>query len=118
MLHTTIQRYSFRFAYLISLLAAIFLFSSCEKPAGPDAPITYSNGIAPMMTNYCTNCHSGAGAFAGLDLRTYANVRKAAEQGALLQRVNDPGAPMPPNGLLSSAEREKIERWIESGFPQ
>jgi len=78
--------------------------------------VTYQSDVATIMFNNCLTCHSGNAPSDGLDLSTYANVRFAAEQRNLIQRMNDATNPMPQNGLLSPEIRQIMDQWIEDGL--
>jgi hypothetical protein len=54
-------------------------------------------------------------------LTTYTEVRDAALNGALLNRILLPGsnpASMPPNGELGICKIERIQAWIDAGAPE
>lgn len=91
------------------------LLQSCEDD-NTTTSVTYSTDIAPIMTNYCLTCHSGAAPEAGLNLDNYTDVKAAVQNGQLVDRVNDANSPMPPSGLMSITNREKIEDWIDGGY--
>lgn len=78
--------------------------------------ITYDDDVAPIITNNCIGCHSGPNANAGLQLTSYANVRAAAEQGNLVNRINNGANPMPPTGILPPETRQIIDQWIADGY--
>ena len=78
--------------------------------------VTYDDDVAPIIANNCIGCHSGPNANAGLDLSSYANVRGAAEQGNLVNRINNGSNPMPPSGILPPATRQIIDQWVADGF--
>ncbi|WP_430412355.1 c-type cytochrome [Kordia sp.] len=78
--------------------------------------VTYDDDVLPIITNNCIFCHSGPNANAGLDLSTYANVRGAAEQGNLVNRINNGSNPMPPTGILPPETRQIIDQWIVDGY--
>lgn len=78
--------------------------------------VTYDTDVAPIIANNCIGCHSGPNANAGLDLSSYANVRGAAEQGNLVNRINNGSNPMPPTGILPPETRQIIDQWIADGY--
>ena len=78
--------------------------------------VTYDDDVEAIITANCVGCHSGANANAGLQLTGYANVRAAAEQGNLLNRVNNGSNPMPPGGQLPPATRQIIDQWVTDGY--
>ncbi|UOF02059.1 hypothetical protein [Bdellovibrio reynosensis] len=69
-----------------------------------------------VFKSQCLSCHTGAGARAGLDLTNY-NAAKA-KASVILTRINDAGSPMPTNGLMSSAMRAVVEKWVSTGAPK
>ena len=94
-----------------------------DEPDGSNLPpiqevVKYNPDIQNVMFNSCTTCHGGPSPSAGLDLTTYQNVRFSAEQGNLVSRVNSVTNPMPPNGLISADARQKIDKWVQDGFPE
>ncbi|HAP60145.1 MAG TPA: hypothetical protein DCR93_11835 [Cytophagales bacterium] len=70
------------------------------------------------MTNYCLTCHSGPAASAGLNLDNYTGVRTIGETGRLVSRTNDSQSPMPPSGLMSEENRQKIQDWVNGGYQE
>lgn len=87
----------------------------------PDVVATYDASIAEIVDNNCVVCHSGPNADAGLSLATFTEVREAALNGALIDRIQLPGsnpASMPPNGELSTCHIELIQAWLAAGAPE
>ena len=81
-----------------------------------DSVITYTSHIKTIMDRYCTSCHSGAAARAGLRLTTYQQVRTNSSRSNA--RMNNASNPMPPSGLISKAERDQFTKWIEDALPE
>lgn len=110
--------------YLFSLIAvfSMLAFASCTTSNNNDddddqpSTYTYTNDIAPIVTQNCVGCHSGAGASAGLDLTTFAGVKDAAMNGPLLNRINNSSNPMPPSGLMDQSKRDALQAWADDGF--
>ncbi|QTN39866.1 hypothetical protein HZ996_12155 [Cryomorphaceae bacterium] len=115
------------------ILAAIVigLASSCSynnvedlHSSGCDTTnVTYSEVIEPLMTQSCAfeGCHGGSFPAANLDLNDYDDVKKVADNGLLVNRINRaPGDPllMPPAGKLPTCNIERIEAWVDAGAPQ
>ena len=106
----------------------INVFQSCttaiidEGPVDALPPITrivtYESDVQAIMFNRCVTCHGGSAPQNGLDLGTYQNVRFSAENGNLIQRINDGVNPMPQNGLLSPELRQIMDKWVSDGFPE
>lgn len=71
--------------------------------------------IRAILDSRCVSCHAEPGPAAGLDLTLAANVRAETINGSLLTRLNDPDAPMPPNGLLPEATRAMFAAWATAG---
>lgn len=78
--------------------------------------VTYDDDVEAIITANCVSCHSGPNANAGLQLTNYTNVRAAAEQGNLLNRINNAANPMPQQGLLPLETRQIIDQWAIDGF--
>lgn len=104
---------------------AVFAFSACSKavieennptPEPVNRTIYYTPDVASIMTNSCITCHAGPAADAGLDLTSFESVRFSAQQGNLIQRMNNSSSPMPPQGLLSAEVRQIIDKWRADGY--
>lgn len=107
----------------VCLIAAIAAFNqSCTKSVIKEENVVitdvikYESTVKQIMTANCIVCHKGASAPAGLDLTTYQSVKNAAENGKLIDRMNDPSNPMPQSGLLSVEIRNQIDKWKADGF--
>lgn len=78
--------------------------------------ISYTRDIQPIVSNFCTTCHSGSSPAAGFALTTYDEVRLQSEKGNLLKRINDANRPMPQSGLLPKYMRRMIQKWADGGY--
>ena len=120
------KNYMYRKLVLFSFLGMVILMYNCttntiDEGDITDLPpieetVTYDADVSPIITNNCIGCHSGPNANAGLDLSSYANVRGAAEQGNLVNRINNGSNPMPPTGILPPETRQIIDQWIADGY--
>lgn len=89
--------------------------TSCDT-----AIVTYSGSVNPVLTAYCTTCHSGANAPLGINLDNYTSVKAQANNGRLLGVITHSAGfiPMPKNGnKLSDCNIAKIRKWIIAGAP-
>ena len=112
--------------FRIKLNIILFLIiTSCsttviDKIVPPVENITFTTNIKPIVTANCTmTCHSPITQLdAGLDLSTYSKFRVATENGSVVFRIKNTGAPMPPapNNLLSDSDIVLIEKWIDDGY--
>ncbi len=84
----------------------------------PDTEVKYDPQVQSIMFDHCITCHSGPAANAGLDLSTFQNVRASAQNGNLIQRMNNTASPMPPQGVLSPQVRQLMDKWVQDGFPE
>ncbi len=80
-------------------------------------PVNYNPDVQDIMFTYCVTCHGGSAPSANLDLTTYQNVKNAAENGTLIQRINSTSNPMPTNGLMPAELRAKMDKWVTDGLP-
>lgn len=81
--------------------------------------INYVEHIKPVMTKYCTSCHSTSLKLGGYDLSTYAGTLIPAKSGKLLGSVLHAAGfvPMPSTNLyISTCEVNLIKRWIEQSY--
>lgn len=113
---------------MLSLVVLTFGVQSCTKAVIDEVDkdtleplteiITYQTNIKSIISDNCIACHAAPVPNAGLDLTTYQNVRNAAENGNLVERVNSPTNPMPPNGNLAPELLQMIDKWVEDGYPE
>lgn len=117
---------------LIGFSAFLFLtgFISCEKAdtnsvnydCTSQTP-TYANNVKAIIDSKCafSGCHNAGTAAAGINLSDYANVSSQAEQDRFIGSIEHLSgySNMPRNGSqLSTAERQTIYCWIQTGKPQ
>ena len=112
--------------FLLLTFFTATILASCTKgfipeeeivPAIPtDETITYQIHISTVISNSCISCHGGSSPQGNLLLETYSQVRNSAENGTLIQRINDATDPMPPSGLLPAQTRALIDKWAQDGF--
>lgn len=79
---------------------------------------SYSQSVAPLMGQFCTNCHGGSSPEAGISLETYDEVNAQVSNGKLSCTVNhgEGCSPMPDNApKIPQCDILEIERWINSG---
>lgn len=82
--------------------------------------VTYAGTIQPLMTNYCTGCHSGAAPSGGINLSSHAGVATVALNGQLYGSINHAAGyvAMPQGGAkLSDCNIAKVRTWINAGAP-
>ena len=118
-----------KYFIIISFIVLVFLQEGCYYDKGellnPNSScdtvtVTYSSSINPILTAFCTGCHSGNNAPNGVKLDTYANVKLQAQDhsGNLLGVItHSPGFdPMPKNGnKLNDCNIAKVTKWIHDG---
>lgn len=79
--------------------------------------ITWTDDIQPLITQSCntSGCHD-ASAEGGYDLRTYSAVKTIADNGILMQVIQD--GTMPKNAeRLDNCSISKIRTWVANGAP-
>ena len=112
------------YSLMIAVLA-LSLISSCTEGFIPEditttpttgGPITYEAHISTVMTTNCISCHGGGNPQGNLLLETYSQVRNSAENGTLIQRINDVANPMPPAGLTPASTRALLDEWVQNGY--
>ena len=83
------------------------------------AAVTYSADIGPLLTASCAidGCHNSSSRQSNLDLSTYGDSKRIADDGRLKNRINGIGPIMPPSGSLQQCDIDKIEIWINEGAP-
>jgi uncharacterized membrane protein len=111
-------------ALLLMLAAPSGCYYDNEEERFPGATcdtvaMRYSVEIREIMQTNCDRCHlSGSSTYSGIPFDTYDQVKTVADNGKLVQRINDASAPMPQDeGLMSQCNRDKIEAWVNAGAP-
>ena len=111
----------------MSLLAGSWTWSGCQqagelRDSPPPKQVTYTRNIAPILFEHCSGCHHPSGS-APFSLLSYGDVRKRAEQIALLTatRYMPPWLPAPGYGeflgerRMSAHQINLIQRWVQEG---
>lgn len=80
--------------------------------------VTYTNTIQKLVRKKCVNCHQGYEAAGSLQLQTYAQVKAAAQNGTLLQRIEDVYKPMPKSGLMSQEKIDLFKKWVQNNYAE
>jgi outer membrane lipoprotein-sorting protein len=88
------------------------------EAATPSADATTYASIKSILDTNCAGCHMGPGAKKGVDLSTYAGVRKHVTpgnpSGSRIMREINRGS-MPPGGRLPKAQIDALSKWIADG---
>jgi hypothetical protein len=109
--------------YLASVVSIFFLLNSCTKGGGSSATdpcigltVKFSTDVQPIVNTTCainSSCHAAGSINSGGPLTDY-NLIFAKRSNIKFQIEN---GLMPKTGSLSSAEKNKIICWINSGAP-
>lgn len=115
------------FVVLFSVFTGLAVTSTALTPGAPSkAKKTVFADIKPILAKSCVQCHMGAKPAHGLDLTSFANVRKGDPEGKVVV-PNKPsksrlvtvlhGKPqlMPPGAKLDKALAAKLEAWVKDG---
>jgi len=115
-----------KIAVLFFVLLSIMFFINCENHSEddlitPQNPIatekTYNADVKPIFNSSCISCHDNPTANgAPSSFNTYALFRNGAENGAILDRMNNNVNPMPPGGNLPASTIAIIEQWAADGY--
>lgn len=101
--------------------AIVFGVSSCKKnlldPVCDGSDITYDNYVHEIITSKCSgsSCHSsgsGNGTYTN-----YANIQGIINNGKFKSEVLT-NQTMPENSSLSQDELNKIQCWVDNGYPE
>lgn len=107
---------------ILAFIVVIIGFTACNSSkettiTKEEIPVTYNNSIKRIVLNKCIGCHRNDGA-GGLNLETYENVKMSAQNGSLMDRINNAERPMPKAGLMSQKNRDAFQKWLENGFAE
>ncbi|MBO2009558.1 T9SS type A sorting domain-containing protein [Hymenobacter negativus] len=111
--------------YFSTLLLAFALVGRLQPAQAQNTPYTFSQDIAPLVYQHCTNCHR-TGEVAPFPLTTYAEVASHGQtiKYATGTRYMPPWKPDPnyrhylDENTLTNAEIAKIASWVDGGMPQ
>lgn len=118
------------FSHLLRPLVGLLMFGAFAMLSGRGlaAPPTFEQGVLPILTARCINCHGEGEPEGKLDLRSKATILRGGESGPAIR----PGGPgygplydqvrgdaMPPGkkSKLTIDEKEIIRAWIANGAP-
>jgi hypothetical protein len=113
----------------ILLSCILFIFSNCtfrneEELFGEEIciieEVAYFTDIRPLIETRCVSCHSSVLSSGNINLESYDKLVPVVESGRFLGSIShSPGfTPMPQGeAKLSNCDIQKIEKWIEEGFP-
>ena len=99
---------------LVIAMISIGLLTGCSKISNSNSSYTptctgavksYKTDVAPLISSYCSGCHSNFSTYATL-YADRSNVSGQIESGN-----------MPRSGSLSSTQKDAIICWISSGAP-
>lgn len=109
--------------------AAIVLLSSLGA-GEPSKPISFKDSVAPILVKKCAGCHNAKKAAGGLDMTTFALLRKGGKTGGadivtpgdpdgsqLIDLIRPDGEPRMPykQPALSTDEITTLEHWVKQG---
>ena len=104
----------------IALFLGILSFASCNKTESPvcdGSSPTYDDDIKVIIDNNCTSCHD-AGSSDG-DYTTYAAFSAHRSNGKFESSVLiKQDMPQSSNNSLTQDQLNKIQCWVENGFPE
>jgi hypothetical protein len=80
-----------------------------DLPAGP-----LFSAVKLLLQNNCVSCHNSGNPQGGMNWTIDCNI-VTFKNNIKLRAVDGIPSPMPPSGLLSSSERQKITDWINAG---
>jgi hypothetical protein len=121
---------SWRLAVTVASFGAALALGRPAAVAGPTAePVAYAHEVAPLLSRWCVNCHSGREPHGGLWLDSYEGVMRGGDTGpivipgdpdgsllvAKIERRHRPA--MPPRRKLPPAAVRLIRAWIAAGAP-
>lgn len=79
---------------------------------------TYNNDISQILVQYCTKCHQGDRAPAGIDLTGYTTAMSVAKNGKLACVLKGESCKaMPPMGKIPEDDMQKMLCWIKNNAP-
>ena len=80
--------------------------------------VAFASHVNEVIQENCIGCHGPFNPAAGLSLVSSEQVKDAAINHNLLQRITDEQNPMPVGQLMPKTERLKILHWANNGYPE
>jgi hypothetical protein len=96
------------------------LNNGCIQDCDPNAAITFSAVVWPVVENNCTGCHSGNSPSAGISLTSYSSVYMQVLNGNLMNSLNGTnGVSLMPDNTsgLPACQIEQFQAWVDAGAP-
>ncbi len=96
------------------------LNNSCVEDCDPNAPVTFSGILWPLVEANCTGCHSGTNPSGGVSLTDYTSVYNSCMNGNFMNSLNGTnGVSIMPNGTggLPSCQIDQFQAWVDAGAP-
>src|SRR4030095_6419595 len=99
-------------AFMISCESRTYADISAPESSNP----TYDANVKAIMEANCTTtgCHNQGETFP--PLTNYTEVKEAAQNGALLCKINDQCGVMPETGKMPQTTVDVINLWEQQGF--
>jgi hypothetical protein len=106
-------------AMALSVGDSVSVAEPALKPVPADAPVpAFVKDVQPLLRQYCSECHQGPKAKAGVAFDTIRDERGALNQRRVWEKVLDQleAGAMPPEGKSQPTEAEQalVLRWIQS----
>jgi cytochrome c5 len=81
--------------------------------------VKYSTVVQPLLKQNCNGCHSVTSSVTNKPMDTYAALKPYIENGSFGYSIRGTNGYdiMPQSGPMSNCNLEKIEAWINAGFP-
>ncbi len=100
--------------FISSCILIIFIIYSCKKKKVPKCDgtsSTYNSNIKSIINNSCTGsgCHPS--------YSTYLGLKSVLDNGTFKQQVIS-NKSMPKNSSLSTDQLNKIQCWVDAGYPE
>jgi mono/diheme cytochrome c family protein len=91
---------------------------NCAQNTCDTTAVSFSVAVKPILSNYCTGCHSGSAPSGGIDYSTYASTKTTALNGQMTGSIeHKSGFKAMPQGSnkLSDCQISTIKKWIALG---
>jgi mono/diheme cytochrome c family protein len=111
----------------LGLVAALLLGPVAGAQDRPLRAVSFSKDVLPILKASCQKCHGGKESKGGIDLTTYASVKKGGKEGAIFVEGDPDKSPlvtsisgdkpdMPKKAApLTKAQIMTISTWVKEG---
>jgi hypothetical protein len=111
----------------LAMVVGLAMFAAAPEDGSPARAASFSKDVSPILKASCSKCHTGKDAKGGVDLSSYAAMKKGGKGGAVFVEGDPDKSPlvtsisgdkpdMPKKAApLTKAQVATISAWVKEG---